>query len=403
MAGPYGLQTSGFVVKPLADILSDIETSELALISPSLDIQPTDPIGVINGIVAGALSELWELGAALYSGMDPDTATGDQLTGLGLITGTTRLPATATVVVGCTVNVNAGFNAAPGTMFASVVGSPEHLFYSLDEVDNPTGIPADVTVDFICQDTGPIQALSGTLTVIAVPLSGWNTITNPDDGNIGNDIETDAAFRLRRQQELFAAGSSTADAIRAIIIQDMQPSSSTPTSVPTTSVTVVHNDSDATDTNGVPPHSIEVIARAPGATSGDDQLLANLIADSKAAGIGTYGTDSKIVVDSQGNSEEIFFTRPADTALTISLTITVDPLLYPSDGDDQVALALANYADATYEPGVEVFSLRLVSAAFTVAGVEDITAFLVNGAMSNIVIDIRHVATVDTSDVTVSS
>jgi uncharacterized phage protein gp47/JayE len=401
MAGPYGLQSTGFVVKPLADILSDIETAELALISASLDIQPTSPIGVINGIVAQALADLWDLASAMYSGMDPDTATGDQLEGLSLITGTVRDPATATVVVDCTVNVNAGFNALPGTMFASVVGSPEHLFYNLEEVDNPGGVPADETVSFICEDTGPIQALSGTLTVIAVPLAGWNSVTNPDDGNIGSDIESDSHLRLKRQEELTLGGNTTAEAIRADVIAQMQPTATPPTSVPTTACTVLYNDTNLLDANNLAPHTIEVIARSPGATADDDTLLAQLILNDKAAGDGTQGTSVVVVTDSQGNDQNIKFTRPTDTPLTVVITVLTDPT-QPAVDEDTVKQALTDYADATFQPGLDVFILHLASQVFNVPGVIDYSAYTVNGGTSNISIDVRHVATLDSSDITVT-
>lgn len=397
-----GLTTAGFEVKTLPDIIADVEAQELSLISASLDVQPSALMGVINGIYCQALYELWQLAGELYNGIDPDQATGDQLSSVALITGTVREPATSTIVASCVVNVEAGFHADAGQMFAGVVGNTLNLFYSLDDVDNPAGIPADVVVDFICQDTGPVQALSDTLIVIAQPLSGWNSVTNPDDGHIGSDIETDAALRTRRQLELALGGNSTADAIKADVLQNMQPSAKPPTSVPTISVTVLFNSSDVTDANGVPPHSIEVIARAPGATTDDDQMLADLIFNDKAAGDGTHGTDHKTVTDSQGNENTVYFTRPEDTPLTVAITIVTDAAAYAGGGGEgQIKTNMALFASDFYAPGVEVYIKRLADVAFRTAGVLDWTVCTVNSG-GNLPIDIRHVATLDVADITVT-
>jgi uncharacterized phage protein gp47/JayE len=239
--------------------------------------------------------------------------------------------------------------------------------------------------------------LSGTLTVIAQPLSGWNSVTNPNDGNVGSDIETDAHLRARRQEELTLAGSTTASAIRADVIQQMQPPT---TSVVTTGCTVLYNDTDVTDANGVPPHSIEVVARAPGATGDDDDLLAALILNNKAAGDGTNGTTTVVVTDSQGNEQPISFTRPADTVLTVVVTVVTDPTM-PTPAASAIKLAMTDYADATYEPGVTVYYKRLIDNVFSIAGVVDWSSATVNGGTSNITIDVRHVATLDTGGITV--
>jgi hypothetical protein len=409
-----GLTPTGFVVKTLPEIIDDINAAELALISPSLDVQPTAIIGIVNGIYAAAIYDLWLLVGAMYNGMDADQAVGDQLDGLALLTGTLRQPATATVVEGVQVVVAAGFSALAGTMYASVTGNTANLFFNLEDVNNPSGIPATITIDFLCQDTGPVQALANTLTVIAQPLSGWTSITNPDDGFVGQPIQNDSQLRATREEELSSAGNSTADAIASAVLLKMQPSALLPTTAATLSVTVLNNDTEVTDANGVPPHSIEVIARAEGATSGDDQLLCNLIQLEKAAGDGTYSGNNtyKLVTDSQGNVNKIYYTRPTDVALAVVVTVVVDEGLWPGDvaGKAAIALAMANYAEgnpatgelAAYKPGTTVYYKRLADQAFQVPGVVDWTSMTVNGFAANLFVDVRHVATLSTGGVTIT-
>src|SRR5262249_43302973 len=155
----------------------------------------------------------------------------------------------------------------PGTMFAAITGIPAAQFTNKTAVSNPGGVPADETVDFVAVNTGPQQYLAHTLTVIAVPLSGWNSIDNDNDGSVGQDQEGDPSLRTKREEELSGGGSSTADAIRSAVLVASQNGAFTSDVV---SCKVLFNDADAVDANGLPAHSIEVICYQPGNTSDDD-------------------------------------------------------------------------------------------------------------------------------------
>ncbi len=415
-----GLTPTGFVIETFDQILSDIEQVELAGISPSLNVQAPEPIGVVNGIVAQKLFELWLLAAALYNGMDADQAVGDQLASLALLTGTKRESATDTVVSGCVVNVGAGFSQAAGTLFASVVGNPSVLYTNEEAVASGGG--GNVTVDFKATTAGPNQALAGTLTVIAVPIAGWNSITNANDGVVGSNSESDPALRLRRQEELQASGADTGAAIRSLIFRLLQPSGLAPftTTSATTAATVLWNDTDATDSNGLPPHSLEAIVYQPGSVTADDVALATLVSQNKAAGIATYSGNgtSKPIADSQGTVETVYYTRPAATRLYVAINVVTDSTTFPADGAAQVKKALAVYASggigndglahvAHYNPGSEVYALALKAQALSVPGVVDVSVFKVDTIAvpvntGNIVVGVRNVATLQTADVGVT-
>lgn len=407
----YGITDAGMNIKTLDILMAEVQEVQSQGISPSLDFQATALIGQINGIVLAEIAEVWLVLLALYSGMDPDNASDDQLTNVCLITGTTRDGAAPTKVT-ATVNINASFHADPGTMFASITGAPSSIFTNEAAVDNPGGSPANIDAVFVAVSNGPTQCLAGTLTVISSPLGGWNSVTNATDGTVGNNIEGDPSLRLKRNQELSAAGTSTADAIRADVLEKMQPPTTT---TDTINCTVLHNETDYVDANGLPPHSIEVIAFQPGATSGDNQALAELIFTSKTAATGTYGLASKMVTDSQGFVEEVFYTRPTPVTLYIAITIQINDN-YPLDGDTQVKTALLNYAALEYGPGQEVRLRPLSGSVFQspldanigVPGVVDINAFTcdtnpVPVGTTNIPIGVRQVASFDSSRITVTT
>jgi hypothetical protein len=400
----YGLLPEGFKRKPLDVILSDMQAEQLAGISPVLDLQPPDPIAVATGIVAAALDEVWQILAALYGGMDPDIATGDQLEGLSLLTGTDREAATKTQVPGVVSNVNAGFSAAPGTMLASINGGdPSVLFTNKVTVANTGGSPANITANWEAVNTGPQQCLGGTLSVIASPLSGWNSINNPNDGIPGSDIESDPNLRLRREEELQSGGAATADAIRSAVFEASQAGKF---SSQVKNCTVYFNDSDVVDANGIPPHSIEVVCYQPGNTGDDDQALADLIFAEKGAGIGTWGNTTETSTDDQGFSETIRFTRPEAVPIYIVLTILTDPTMFPGDGATQVKSALAGFG-AISTVGSTIYWKHVEAEAFNVAGVLDVPVFNIGTAPSpvtatNITLTFRQIGDFETANITLT-
>lgn len=407
MAGTWGLTSSGYVAKPLDQILSDMQADQLVNISPNLNQQAPDPIAVLTGEVASELSELWQGEAALYSGMDPDTADGDQLTGVSLLTGTERLAPEKTQVPGCTVNVDPGTYLA-GTLFARTTSDTVSQYTNKTDVVNSGGSAANFTVDFQAVDTGPTTVNASTLTLIAQAVTGWNSITNTNAGVPGTNGEDDPDLRIRREEELQASGTSTAAAIRSDVLAKMV----TPTtSSDTLNCTVLYNDTDATDANGLPPHSIEVIAYQPGNTSADDKALADLILAQKAAGVGTNGTTSKTATDSQGNTETISFTRPSTTTIYVACNVK------GSVTAQAVVDALTAWTAKSWQPGVSAIILAMQAALFPnpadttigVPGLTDVLSFNIGTVhpavgTSNVTIDARHVAVLSfaVGDVTVT-
>lgn len=414
----YGVTSTGFAVKPLSQIIADLQAAEVAGISASLNLQPPDPIAILTGIFGAALSELWLLAAALYNGMDPDQAAGDQLAGLALLTGTVRLQPTVALVV-ATVNVNAGFNQAPGTMFATLLGNPSVLFTNQTAVVSAGG--GNVTVNFVTVNPGAqgITTIApATLTIINQPIAGWNTITNASSGIPGSDAQQDPGLRSSRQAQLSSAGSGSAASLKGQVLKYLQPGTLTipnvqgnpytPT-VQTLACSVLWNDLEVTDANGLPPHSIEVIAYAPGFAVGDDKALCALILAYKAAGITTNGGGtlvSQSISDSQGTAEAILATRPTPQVITVAITVkTTNPALVTAQMvKDAITtyvaggLAGANPQLGAWQPGSTAFFLHTQAAAFNAGGVGaglvvDVTAFTMNGGVVNISATARQVNT----------
>lgn len=310
----YGVTSTGFLAPNLQDLLAQIEADQLATISATLDVSSDSPFGQVNGIFAHYLAEAWEALAGAYDGFDPDKAEDVMLTMLCKLTGTQRAAATQSAVL-CTVTADVGTVIVAGTHFASVTGRPDVKF--TPKTTFTAGLAVTPGVLFVSEHTGAIQAPAGSLIVIATPVVGWTSITNPVLATLGADIESDADLRLTRQLELTAGGSATVDSIRAklTLLFAAQPSAS---------VTIFNNTSDYTDANSLPPHSFEAVIYASALIYSNDQI-AQVIWDNKPAGIRSYGSTTGNAVDSSGANQAVSFTRATEVPIYITAALVHRP------------------------------------------------------------------------------
>ncbi|MEC5289366.1 MULTISPECIES: hypothetical protein [unclassified Aurantimonas] len=79
----YGVQPTGFVRKNLATILAEIEQQMVTEFGPGVIQTPQSPFGQLNGLLADAITELWEIGLQAYQARDPDQAESVNLDTLG--------------------------------------------------------------------------------------------------------------------------------------------------------------------------------------------------------------------------------------------------------------------------------------------------------------------------------
>jgi uncharacterized phage protein gp47/JayE len=352
-----GLTPIGFQAKTVQQIIAELQDYQRSTIDGSLNSSSTGVLANLNMAFAMQLAQVWELAQEIYDSHDPNSAEGTALDAIGALTGSTRLPAAASVAelaltLGAAVTVPAGSRvsdpARPTVQFATSVAV--------------TSIGAgSYMVQAVATETGPIAAPPGTLTHIDSPVPGWTAVTNPDAADLGNDVESDEAYRLRRQEELAAQGGSTVDGVRADVLK-----------LPgVVSCRCLENRTDVTDVNGLPPHSFEVVVRG-----GDDQAIAEQIWLDKPAGIETFGTTSVNVVDSEGETHAVHFTRP--TAIIINATYevtTASPSTYVALSV-RAALVLATNDPsnhAYFDIGLPVYLVRLLAIGQAVQGVVNFT------------------------------
>lgn len=458
MATLYGVTPTGFVRKPLAQIIADVQANLQGLYGDQIDVSADGPFGQEIGILSAEIDNVWQLAEAVYDSGDPDGAEGPRLVSVCAVTGTlpkTPSPSTVTVTA-------IGTNGSPvpaGTQLQVAGSGP--LFKTLNAatiatltawataavkavdalVQNASGVyraiaitgdattaaagpgptgttlglpivdhnvtwlymgagTAAVNIPSASLDNGAIIAAAGTLTVIATPVAGLLLGNNAFDAVPGVAVETPAELRLRRMQELQLGGEGGVGSIRAALLEVAA----------VTAAIVLENVTNATDGNGLPAHSVMAVVEG-----GADADVAAVVF-TKGGGIATAGSTSVSVPDVAGGTHVVNFQRPTDRSIYVIVHIKKepDPSLpqYPTDGDAQIQQALVDFAAGElsyfrgYGIGDDVVTSKLYRPIEGVPGIYDVTEIFVGTApapasSANIVIAITEHAVFDVSRVSI--
>ncbi len=382
-----GLSPQGFEPKPLEDIKTDLGSALRTVFGMAITLIAQSVFGQLIGIVADRLADLWQLGLNIYTASTREGAVGIQLDHIGMLTGSPRAAATASRVMVTCLGDNGTVIPEGSVVSIPAVGT---RFFNPDPGTISSGT---VTIEFHAEDTGPLAAPAGALTQIDTPIAGWASASNAlDEFILGTDIETDAAYRVRQVAELRGQGNGTTAAIRAKVgaLENV------------TDVFVFENDHDLTDDNNVPPHSFEVVV-----VGGDDADIAQVIANEKPTGIGTFGSTTEAALDANGFSVDISFSRADTLDIYVICNITVDAARFPNNGADLVKSALVAF-EVNYHLGSEVRSSALIPSIFgATAGVLECSLPLIGtsaspGASTTIAVNNRQIADLDSSRISVN-
>lgn len=234
----------------------------------------------------------------VYNNRSPKTAVGTALDSIVKLNGIARKAASySTCVLTLTGDV--------GTVIAAGVAE--------DDAGNTWNLPENVAftsstieVTAQCSAIGAIEASPGTITKITNPQKGWLSVTNTVPAVAGEPIETDEQLRYRQSISVAIPSQNMVNSTIAGIAS-------------VTGVTrykVYDNDTNETDSNGIPGHSIAVVVEG-----GLDEDVAEQIYLRKGPGGGTYGTTSVTYINADGLPNTVRFFRP--TYVPIDVTVTV--------------------------------------------------------------------------------
>ncbi len=194
--------------------------------------------------------------------------------------------------------------------------------------DNLTTASVTVLADFATMDYGKLIFPNGTITVMITNISGFDMVENLIIPTYGRIQETDIELRHSYLAKSAIRSTRMIDSICSQLINNISN---------VESATGYENDTDYTDSEGRPPHSVEIIV-----DGGDETEIAGIILDKKAAGIQTFGEITVNVATEYGDSVPISFNRPEYIYVWMKVTLDADRSYLPT-----------NYANLTVDSIVE--------------------------------------------------
>lgn len=330
MATTFPLPTLGPVVNaqgisapPFADIFQSLQSSFQIIYGTDAYIDPDSQDGQLLAIVAQAIHDANQAVIAAYNSFSPLTAVGAALSSNVKINGITRkVPTRSQVDVLIVGQVGV-------VITGGLVEDASGIRWALPaSVTIP--LSGEITVTATCQEEGAIEADAGDVNIIATPTLGWQTVTNPAAAVPGEPVELDGALRQRQALSTAVPSQTTLAGLLGAIrsLTGVQ------------QAVVYENDTNVTDANGLPPHSISLVT-----LGGDAQEIGNTIYLKKTPGAGTFGTTDVTVTDATGLPSSVSYFQA--TQVPIAVRIEVTPRLgFVTPTIDSIKIAVADYINA---------------------------------------------------------
>lgn len=261
----------------LAGVQADINAAFGGGVNPALQTPQGQLAQTETAIIGDKNNEI----AYIANQVNPSMASGIWQDAIGQIYFINRIPGAGTVV-------QATCNGAVGTVIpvGAVAQDTNGYLYSLTSaVTIPTS--GSITGSFQNQTQGPIACPVGALSVIYTAIAGWDTISNPTAGALGNDVESRSAFEARRAGSVAGNSLNSVQSIYAAVA-----------AVPNViDVFVVDNPANTSVSYGATSYSLaahSVCVSVAGGTSSD---IGQAIWSKKPPGCGYNGNTSVTVYD----------------------------------------------------------------------------------------------------------
>lgn len=383
------VSSTGVAAPSYVDILTSLKTSFRLIYGEDAYLEADSQDGQWVAIIAQSIYDCNQAVIAAYNSFSPATAFGEALSNVVKINHMARSIATHSQV-----NLTVGGQAGT-TLQNAVAADAEGNRWLLPSsvVIPPAGT---VIVTATAEAAGAVSAPVHTVTQIATPTAGWQSVTNDTAASLGQPVESDGELRAR--QELSPAiNSYTVIGAMAAAIKALPG---------VTYGTIYENDTNTTDSNGLPAHSVALVVK--GGVAAD---IAQTLFEKKAPGVATYGSTTVNVTDVSGTARPINFSVPTEVPVKVAITLAAG-VGYTTAIASAIKAAVVNHINAL-EIGEDVVVSRIYSPALLQGAVESETykinvlqaALAPSGtlATTDIVIAFTAKATCQVSDVTITT
>jgi hypothetical protein len=345
---------NGFVVPEESAIYAAVSEEFNAAFNNLLNMQDSTPQGQLVTSQTAAIGNANDAFVFLSQQFDPAYNSGRYQDAVARIYFLSRIGAQPTAVI-CTCLGLPGIPIPSGSL---AVDTANNLYRSTaDAIIGPGGT---VSVTFQNTIPGPTPCPAGTLTTIYQSINGWDSITNPGDGVLGNNTETPAEFEARRFASVAKNSIGQLSAIRANVLE-------VPGVLDCYVTENVNNTTVSTGGITLAPKSMLVVV-----AGGDDDLIAQTIWRKKSPGCSYNGNTSVTVLDSNAGYQPpypsyiVSFERPTSLTILFLVNIQANPLI-PANAvtliQQSIISAFAGEDGGTRAMiGAEIFAARYYGA-----------------------------------------
>lgn len=205
------ITSTGIKIDSFNDLFDAISAEYKNIYGQDINIEQDTSDGQKLSIFVKAYRDLQELGVSIYNSFDPDTAIGTQLNKLMKLCGTSRIPATKSVV---DIQVTTSQNVTLDSDY-TLKDKLGQLWVISEATTLTTGT---TTVSFIADEWGAIEALPNTITEFESIVLGVTSVTNPNSATTGRNEETDNELKLRRKKSVSLPSNNTVDGLLAKLL-----------------------------------------------------------------------------------------------------------------------------------------------------------------------------------------
>lgn len=332
---PNSLSAAGLILSTREELITYYTEQYQNIYGADINLESDTPDGQMMNINVQAVLDMQDLLSQIYNSFNPDTAIGIVLDQRVAINGIQRQAGTytitpVTVVVSQSVNL---YGLDQDTQEVYTVSDNSGNRWFLEETQLGVTVGSH-SYSFRAEEPGANLTIPNTITIPVTIVLGVVSVNNPTAATtVGVNEESDAALKVRRQRSVSLASQGYLAGLLAALenIEGM------------TSAFVYENNTDITDSDGVPSHSIWVIVAGTAA----DADIAQAIYTKRNAGCGMFGTESYTITQIDGSPFTLYWDEVSTVNLFIKFTATsIDGVVSPNVN------AIRDGLPALFVPGV---------------------------------------------------
>jgi len=318
---------AGFIIPSAETVLAGVLEDINSAFGGNLNIDLTTPQGQLASSETAVIDEVNQTFLKYTQQVDPAYASGRMQDGIARIYFIERNPSQPTVVQAvCT-----GLEGVVIPEGALALASDGNQYICTEAGTIP--VSGNITLTFECLVPGPIPCPADTLNQIYQSIPGWDSINNPSDGVLGNNVESRQAFEARRAASVALNSIGSLPSVKGAVL----------TVSNVIDAYVTENDTNSPVTIGgvtLSPNSLYVAV-----VGGDASAVARAIWSKKAPGCAYNGNTSVQVQDTSTGyvppypTYTVQFEIPDPLPILFAVNITNSSLV-PADAATQIQNAI---------------------------------------------------------------